>query len=250
MIASHTEIFLLKSFAPKLLSKTGKIWTALVFVTLISVAAYGWTQVEVDYSFQYHLTRESFPPTNFYRVANKYGKVPYYDEIVMVFTNQTGFNLYSEENQLKMIELTDNLYRCRDCFKPWVKTDSLEMWHEEYRIWLDQGKCSLFPKDGLDPFYKAIDMLIFKACLNEWTKNDTLGKSYRLDMVDWFCPEMECMHGFRFKMKIKKLKGLASEGIDMLDDFRRIEGKYGIDQTFSKNENYYSIEIQSVFITE
>ena len=98
MIASHTEIFLLKSFAPKLLSKTGKIWTALAFVTLISVAAYGWSQVEVDYSFQYHLTRESFAPTNFYRIANKYGKVPYYDETVTVFSNQTDYNFFSEES--------------------------------------------------------------------------------------------------------------------------------------------------------
>ena len=97
-VASHTEIFLLRKFAPELLSKVGKVSVVFVFLVFAAIAAYGWTKVQVDFEFEFFLTDDAMQATRFNQMSKKYGNVPYYQNTVLFFSNSTDYDYFSEES--------------------------------------------------------------------------------------------------------------------------------------------------------
>ena len=57
-VASNTEIFLLKKFAPELLSKAGKVSVLFIFMIMTGFALYGWFRLKIDFTFEYFVTDE------------------------------------------------------------------------------------------------------------------------------------------------------------------------------------------------
>ena len=125
----------------------------------------------------------------------KYDKQSYIDSTILFFSNNTDFDYFSEQSQLEMLEFADNVHRCRDCVKPWIVPDSIEIWHNEFREWLGERYCDQFEKD-LDPFLKVIERQTFSYCLNVWTSSTSMGRAYKRDLK--LFSDNSNLHGYRF----------------------------------------------------
>ena len=183
----------------------------------------------------------------FFKNSEENGLVSYTDSHMLFFSNSTGFDYYSEESQLDMIELEDNIHRCRDCYKPWTQPNSIEMWHKEFRLWLDTGSCDQVPR-GLDPFYKVINRDDFNYCLNLWFASSSTGRAYKSQMHLFSANDN--LHGYRFKLDIIQLAGLASDGTKLLEDVRRITKEYGTNETYAYYRRFFEIEQYVIFLEE
>lgn len=115
MIASHTEIFLLKKVAPELLSRSGKVSVIFIYIIMTAIATFGIVNCEIEFDFDFFMTDEEQP---FYKFSK--AKVKYFDadgSLLNIFVNNTDANFFTKESQLKMLEFEDSLQRCRDCSK-------------------------------------------------------------------------------------------------------------------------------------
>ena len=76
---------------------------------------------------------------------------------------------------------------------------------------------------------KVIDRYKFTACFDIWLADDPIGRAYKTDMkID----NREGLRGYKLKLDIIKLNRLAEDGVNMMDDMRRLEG-YGPVETYS-----------------
>ena len=127
-----------------------------------------------------------------------------------------------------MLKFEDALERCIDCEQSWFVRDTLDFWYPYFRNWINEKNCAIVP-DGLDPFQKVIHPGIFLSCLKEWINDDYFGKIYSEDIK--FSADGWQINGFKARIDITKLESLAIEGVQMLEDLRRIEKDYGLTET-------------------
>lgn len=244
-VASYTEIFLLNRWAPELFSKVGKVSVIFVFAVWALIAAYGVSQVAIDFNFDMFITDKNMLIYK-YREAKKL----FYEGDggwISIYSNNTEINYYSEESQLRMYELDEAISRCRDCSKDWVVPDSLSSWNRAFRAWLDDGSC-IFQLQGIDPFAKVIDEGLFATCLDIWLKQDSIGRTYKEDLK--VSADDSRLIGYKTKVKARELNGLSSEGIPLMLDLRSIEQQYGLNETYSYFNRYMEIEQYNIFLDE
>lgn len=244
-VASYTEIFLLNKWAPELFSRVGKVSVIFVFTVWTVFAAYGCSQVKIDFDFDMFLTDKDMLIYKYRAVKRDYyggdGETLYF------YTNNTDLDYFSEQSQLTMYDFDEALSRCRGCSQPWVIPGTLRSWNHEFRWWLDQGAC-LFAPGGTDPFTKVLNAAQFELCLEIWLKQDTIGRTYKEDMK--ISSEDGRLLGFKQRVDVQMLRGLSSEGIPFMLDIQTLEQTYGLNETYSFHYRYGEIEQYRIFLRE
>ena len=64
------------------------------------IAAYGCSQVSIEFDFGYFLTDTDMAAYKFFETAKKYDKTPFTDSNIFFFSHGTNFDYYSEESQI------------------------------------------------------------------------------------------------------------------------------------------------------
>ena len=174
--------------------------------------------MEIEFNFDMFLTDKDMLSykyrTEKRRYFNEDGETFYF------YTNNTDLNYFSEQSQLVIYEFDEALSRCRGCNEPWIMPGSLRSWSNEFRRWLNKGACNS-ASDGIDPFTKVLDAGLFESCLEFWLKEDNIGRTYKEDMK--ISAEDGRLLGFKLKVDVKRLDGLATEAIPFMLDIQEIE---------------------------
>ena len=93
----------MQKFAPELFSKVGKVSVIFIFTVLAAIAAYGWTQVSVDFEITFFLTDPEMETYKYFKLAKEYNEIGVAGQDITFFTNSTTLDYFSEEVQLTTI---------------------------------------------------------------------------------------------------------------------------------------------------
>ena len=85
--------------------------------------------------------------------------------------------------------------------------------------------------NGRNPFTKVIDRYKFTACFDIWLDLDPVGRAYKSDLK--LGSAREGLLGYKLKIDIIVMDRLATDGVAMMEDLRRIEKSYGPGEGYS-----------------
>lgn len=116
VVASATEQFLAKKFAPALLSKRGKSSIIFIYLMLICCAVYGISKVEIAFGVEYFINEDS-KIYDYMKTEKEYfrsGLKPntFWDNPIVPEMQIEEITFGSEESQLTLLEFNDRLARC------------------------------------------------------------------------------------------------------------------------------------------
>ena len=213
-----------------------------IWIIYAGVSIYGVSQLEVDFKTTYFIS----PDTTVRRYLDTAEKYFNQGETVTFYTNNTNLDYTSEETQLKLIEFNDKLKACEGCEKKWTVESSFTSWYETFNSFVQAGAsgCS---SSSYDTSKKIVKPAQFMTCLNVFLKSRK-GQSYASDVL--INNTTTNLKGFRQTIKLIYIVSAATDGVQVLEDLRRIESTYGIDKTFSFTQRFFDFESYVVFAKE
>ena len=135
--ASKTEKCLEKYLAPYILSNVGRIILLVVYVILISVAAYGCTQVEIDFKVTYFIGETAFV-YDWYQANDKWFSQ---GTKTTTYVDNPGLDLTLEDSQKLMLTFNAKLEECEGCDEKWNMPNTLNMWFDRFHKYSYDGGC-------------------------------------------------------------------------------------------------------------
>ena len=172
--ASKTEKCIYRYMAPCLLSTAGKIVTIVVYVALIAAAAYGCTQVEIDFKVNYFIG-ETSSVYGWFNLNDKYFSI---GTETTTYVSDSSNDYASEKFQKEMIAFNAALEECEGCDEKWNMPNTLDSWFREMHKTASENGCQV---SGTADDY-IIEPSDFYNCLCKFIATDE-GRGYAKDLI-------------------------------------------------------------------
>lgn len=104
---------------------------------LCAVAAYGCSQVQIDFSTQFFIN-EGVYVYDFFELNDEYFKSGFQ---ATTFVDNPNIDYSSRESQLQMRNFNEKLQRCEGCSEQWNKENTLSSWYDQLYNWVNSGEC-------------------------------------------------------------------------------------------------------------
>ena len=244
--ASKTEKCIDKYLAPKLLTSAGRITLLVIYALLIGLSAYGCTQVKIDFKVTYFIGEDS-PVYGFFEENERYFSS---GSFTTIYVDNDSIDYTSTDVQKQIQSFNKALIECPECSEDWYIPGTLKSWYDNFNSWTKKGGCA---PDVLAS--NAADFTIpadkFNKCLDKFL-NDDAGRRYGQDLIyEGTLGQSDFkIKAFRQRAQVKKIDEVAKQGVNYLEDTRRIESDYGPEGTFSYSQDMLDYELYVVFKDE
>ena len=144
---------------------------------MILAAAYGCSQVRIDFSVEYFIGTNAYV-YDFFQLNDKYFRSGF---ATAIFVDNPDLDSASRATQLELIEFEDRLQRCYGCEEQWFKENTLGSWYRNFNRWVSSGEC-FAQRSGIKPFEKIVPTDVFYTCLWEYLESDN-GQPRKKDLI-------------------------------------------------------------------
>ena len=168
---SLVEKFFSLTFAPELMTLSGRLVVFTIWVLLGIASIYGCMHMKFDLSLEYFIPAKS-SVDKFFDLDLRYFESGF---TVQLFVYNSEVDYSSSETQYQMLDFYDKIQRNYLCEHDYFINYTLKSWYLDFRQWVTEGNCRFKP-DGLpEPFHKIVPPEIYYPCLKEYTTKDEAG---------------------------------------------------------------------------
>lgn len=246
--ANGTQKFLHQRFSAWTTSKVGIVTILVVWLTYTAVSIYGAAEVKIDFKSTYFIGAGAYVRSFIERQEEYFQS----GERVTVYTEAGDIDVTSYETQANMQTFIDKIKTCDGCSQQFTIPESFDSWYLQLKAKSKAENAGSTACQG--SWNEAKDAIVpekFMGCLNYFLSlrsGPGAGARYAGDIK--MNEAKTKIVSFRQGFKLIYIEDSANDGVEVLQDMKRLCDGANVGDTYSFTQKYFDFETYVVFQEE